>query len=643
MPSFAMRSGRTFVFTGCGSSYYVGQCAAQLMRALGGPPASAVPSSEIWLLPEMWLREGTVLVAISRTGTTAEVLRALESARAHGIPSVTISLALDVPMHALGDFALPLTHVREAGRVMLQSFSNMLLAAQWLAVAVAQAADSAIAVPYRAGLAQVARAVQVVLPAFDERAREIADEGVGQYVFLGSGPFSGVCAEAVLKVKEMAQVPSESYVGLEYRHGPIATLTPRSVVAIASCRHTEAFDILQAGDVQFLGGRAILVGPEAVLRAAPAGAQTLPLPDDLPPWLHGNLALAFLPIARLPPDRRPGCQPGLRAQSGPRHRSAHRSACPGRSGADPRMTPVVVAIDVGGTSMKGALCTAAGELSHFEQRTTQGSARDRTSSPPSSTLPPIWWMPAASGVARLRPSGWPCRAWSMPRAAWDLVHDPGLARGAVRGAPGGADRPAGGLRPRRADRGPCRGDSRHRPRAGPLPLPVAGHGRGRVDGSSAAGSISARVGWAASWPISGSTGGTPLPLRQVGCWRWWRRRGGGQALRGSAPGRRLVQRARRGGADARGDAAARGVWGRAVAALGRAIAAYVEILEPELVVVGGGMSGAGAALFDPLSALVRAGVSRPDPAPVVPAGLGDLAGLHGAALLAWQRAGPDDT
>ena len=73
------------------------------------------------------------------------------------------------------------------------------------------------------------------------------------------------------------------------------------------------------------------------------------------------------------------------------------------------------------------------------------------------------------------------------------------------------------------------------------------------------------------------------------------------------------------------------------------VATYVEILEPQLVVVGGGMSEAGAALFDPLSALVRAGVSRPDPAPVVPAGLGDLAGLHGAALLAWQQAGPGDS
>jgi len=295
-PSFVTQPGRTFVFTGCGSSYYVGQSAARLMRALGGPPASAVPSSEIWLLPDMWLRDGTILVAISRTGTTAEVLRALECARERDIPAVTISLANDVPMHDLSDFPLPLTHVHEVGRVMLQSFTNMLLAAQWLAIGVARAAGSSVAPDYATGLARVAEAVGSLLPLFDDRARATIRDGVGQYVFLGSGPFAGLCAEAVLKIQEMSQAPAESYAGLEYRHGPIATLTERSVVACMSCRHTVAFDALQAGDARFLGGRPIMVGPADCVRQAPAGVQTITLPDHLPPWLYGNLALPFFQL-----------------------------------------------------------------------------------------------------------------------------------------------------------------------------------------------------------------------------------------------------------------------------------------------------------------------------------------------------------
>lgn len=87
-----------------------------------------------------------------------------------------------------------------------------------------------------------------------------------------------------------------------------------------------------------------------------------------------------------------------------------------------------------------------------------------------------------------------------------------------------------------------------------------------------------------------------------------------------------------------GERAALGVWNRALAALGKGIATYIEFLDPALVVVGGGMSEAGEMLFEPLGEIVGASVSRPDTAaPIIPAGLGHLAGVHGAALLAWEQ------
>jgi glucosamine--fructose-6-phosphate aminotransferase (isomerizing) len=296
VPPVATRPGQSFVFTGCGSSYYVAQCGAQLLRALSGVSASAAPGSEVWLLPDLWLDENSVLVAISRTGTTTEVLRALERARERGIPAITISLAADVPMHELSDVSLTLTHVQEAGRVMLQSFANMLVAVQWLVATIAHAAGSAQATTYLQGLHGVAGAVSDLLPTFDREAQAIVEQGVGQFVFLGSGPFTGVCAESVLKVQEMAQAPAESYAGLEYRHGPIATLTDRSFVACVSCARTIAFDTLLAGDVQFLGGTPLIVGPEDCLRAAPAGVRTISLPAGLPDWLYGNVALPFFQL-----------------------------------------------------------------------------------------------------------------------------------------------------------------------------------------------------------------------------------------------------------------------------------------------------------------------------------------------------------
>ncbi len=295
VPSFVTQAGRSYIFTGCGSSYYAAQCAALLLRTIAGVPAWAVPSSEIWLLPDAWLGAHSVLVAISRSGATAEVVHALEQAWERHVPTITISLATGMPASTLSDFAIALTHVHEAARPMTLSFSNMLLAAQWLGARVAHAAGR----DTRAldeGVRRVGDRIGDLLPMFDRRAAEIVDAGVAQYVFLGSGPLSGICAEASLKIQEMTQVATESYPTLEYRHGPIATLTDRSIILLLSCAPTSAFDQIVARDVHLLGGQAALVSPADVPLSVPAGTRTIILPPGLPDWLYGNIALPFFQL-----------------------------------------------------------------------------------------------------------------------------------------------------------------------------------------------------------------------------------------------------------------------------------------------------------------------------------------------------------
>ena len=70
--------------------------------------------------------------------------------------------------------------------------------------------------------------------------------------------------------------------------------------------------------------------------------------------------------------------------------------------------------------------------------------------------------------------------------------------------------------------------------------------------------------------------------------------------------------------------------------LARALASLIHILSPDLVVIGGGIARAGAALFEPLYMALRSELlAAYDPrAIVVPAGLGDDSGLLGALALA---------
>ncbi|MER5966073.1 ROK family protein [Streptomyces sp. NPDC002057] len=90
-----------------------------------------------------------------------------------------------------------------------------------------------------------------------------------------------------------------------------------------------------------------------------------------------------------------------------------------------------------------------------------------------------------------------------------------------------------------------------------------------------------------------------------------------------------------------GDADAREVWDRAVDALGVVLAALTTALAPEVVVIGGGVGGAGDLLLTPLRSSLAARLTFQRVPRVTRAALGDRAGCLGAGLLAWRAAGTD--
>jgi glucokinase len=82
-----------------------------------------------------------------------------------------------------------------------------------------------------------------------------------------------------------------------------------------------------------------------------------------------------------------------------------------------------------------------------------------------------------------------------------------------------------------------------------------------------------------------------------------------------------------------GDAAATELWLKSVRALARAIASFVNMLDPEMVIIGGGISKSGKILFEPLADFLDELEWRPGGhrVRIVPAALGEWAGTYGAA------------
>ncbi|BBA97993.1 putative ROK family transcriptional regulator [Actinacidiphila reveromycinica] len=85
-----------------------------------------------------------------------------------------------------------------------------------------------------------------------------------------------------------------------------------------------------------------------------------------------------------------------------------------------------------------------------------------------------------------------------------------------------------------------------------------------------------------------------------------------------------------------GDPAAAAVWREAIDALADGLVTGLTLLDPRVLIVGGGLAEAGDTLFGPLRAAVEARITFQKLPLIVPAALGDTAGCLGAGLLAWD-------
>ncbi|MFH8405228.1 ROK family protein [Streptomyces sp. NPDC018019] len=85
-----------------------------------------------------------------------------------------------------------------------------------------------------------------------------------------------------------------------------------------------------------------------------------------------------------------------------------------------------------------------------------------------------------------------------------------------------------------------------------------------------------------------------------------------------------------------GDERALAVWRDAVAALADGLVTSLTLLDPDTLIIGGGLAEAGDTLFEPLREAVRERVTFQRLPLIVPAALGDAAGCLGAGLLAWD-------
>ncbi len=272
------------IFTGCGSTYYLSLAAAALYQELTGRAARAVPAGELLLNPQLFLREHVshLLVAISRSGTTSETVKAVEKFKAGRHGDVLVITNYEALLSGLGDVSLVLTAGQEDSIAQTRSFASMFVAAT------AFCAHSAGRQDLLESLPALPQAGQRLIQEYESSAREIgANLDLDRFYFLGSGLRYGLACEANLKMKEMTLTHSEPFHFLEFRHGPMSMVNEKAVVVGLLSQKNFTHEQAVLNEMQALSGR--------ILSLAETDAQVC-FESHVPESARGVL---YLPVLQL--------------------------------------------------------------------------------------------------------------------------------------------------------------------------------------------------------------------------------------------------------------------------------------------------------------------------------------------------------
>jgi fructoselysine-6-P-deglycase FrlB-like protein len=267
-PAALPQHGERVAVVGCGTSWFMAQAFAALREAGGHGETDAFAASEF---PHE--RRYDRVLAISRSGTTTEVLDLLRQAKA---PTTAITADVSQPITGVAGAVVDLGFADERSVVQTR------FATTTLALLRAHLENEGALPP---GVRTVARAADDALAAV-EAALPPELVGSEQFSFLGTGWTGGLAQEAALKMREASLSWTEAYPAMEYRHGPISIAAPGRAVVVF-------------GDLP--EGLAAQVGTTGALLVAGSGADGI---DPLADLVRAQrLALAIAEARGLDPDR----------------------------------------------------------------------------------------------------------------------------------------------------------------------------------------------------------------------------------------------------------------------------------------------------------------------------------------------------
>ncbi len=253
------------VFLAAGTSWHAAMLGKRFLEQLARIHVEVDISSE-YRYRNPVASGGTLVVAISQSGETADTLAGLRLARAKFIPVIGLVNVVTSTIARESNGVMPLLAGPEIGVASTKAYTAQVLALWLFALQVAKAKGLLTAEAERAAL-RAARDLPLqaehTLTQAEEPVVEAADlfASAQATVFLGRGGEHATALEGALKLKEIAYVHAIGYPAGEFKHGPIALVTQHLPV-VCLCPRDAMYEKMLSNlqEVRARAGRIIAVG-----------------------------------------------------------------------------------------------------------------------------------------------------------------------------------------------------------------------------------------------------------------------------------------------------------------------------------------------------------------------------------------------
>jgi glutamine---fructose-6-phosphate transaminase (isomerizing) len=253
-----IRNSSTLYLTGSGTSYHSALVAKHLLAKFAKIRAETIVSSEFQydLAP---MDSSSVLIAISQSGETADVLQSVKDAKQMGAKILSIVNVPTSSLARISDSFLTIDCGPEIGVAATKSFTGQLSV---LYSIIDELCHGCLG--YQLSKLELVDALNEVL-ALGEQIEKIADSITASkdIYIMGRSIHYPIALEGALKIKELAYVHAEGIATGELKHGPLALIDTNSVVIIINPKDTTFQDnVASAHEIKARGAMIIGISDE---------------------------------------------------------------------------------------------------------------------------------------------------------------------------------------------------------------------------------------------------------------------------------------------------------------------------------------------------------------------------------------------